>query len=83
MYANFGRAYHIAGSLDFDYVAFPHCHWVWSVPKMLRLHFMYHRKFLPKLCRCTCPLKPNTGDSTCCEYIIFMNIFMFGGCSWD
>ena len=30
----------------------PHRHWVWSVPKMLRLHFLYHRKLLPKLCRC-------------------------------
>ena len=30
----------------------PHRHWVWSVPKMLRLHFLHHRKLLPKLCRC-------------------------------
>jgi hypothetical protein len=30
----------------------PHRHWVWSVPKMLRLHFLHHRKLLPMLCRC-------------------------------
>ena len=30
----------------------PHRHWVWSVPKMLRLYFLHHRKLLPKLCRC-------------------------------
>ncbi|MCD4700275.1 MAG: hypothetical protein K8S24_00310, partial [Candidatus Aegiribacteria sp.] len=24
----------------------------WSVPKMLRLHFLHHRKLLPMLCRC-------------------------------
>ncbi|NOQ23302.1 MAG: hypothetical protein GQ565_11735 [Candidatus Aegiribacteria sp.] len=24
----------------------PHRHWVWSVPKMLRLHFLHHRKLL-------------------------------------
>ncbi len=30
----------------------PHRHWVWSVPKMLRLHFLHHRRLLPKLCRC-------------------------------
>jgi len=30
----------------------PHRHWVWSVPKMLRLHFLHHRELLPKLCRC-------------------------------
>ena len=24
----------------------------WSIPKMLRLHFLHHRKLLPKLCRC-------------------------------
>ncbi len=29
-----------------------HRHWVWSVPKMLRLHILHHRKLLPKLCRC-------------------------------
>ncbi len=29
-----------------------HRHWVWSVPKMLRLHFLHHRKLLPILCRC-------------------------------
>jgi len=31
----------------------PHRHWVWSIPKLLRLHFLHHRKLLPKLCRCT------------------------------
>ena len=30
----------------------PHRHWVWSVPNMFRLHFLHHRKLLPKLCRC-------------------------------
>lgn len=30
----------------------PHRHWVWSVPKMLRLHFLHHRRLLPMLCRC-------------------------------
>jgi hypothetical protein len=30
----------------------PHRHWVWSVSKILRLHFLHHRKLLPKLCRC-------------------------------
>jgi hypothetical protein len=30
----------------------PHRHWVWSVPKMFRLHFLHHRKLLPKLCGC-------------------------------
>jgi hypothetical protein len=30
----------------------PHRHWVWSVPKMLRLHYLHHRKLLPKLCKC-------------------------------
>ncbi|MBN2256327.1 MAG: transposase zinc-binding domain-containing protein, partial [Anaerolineaceae bacterium] len=30
----------------------PHRHWVWSVPKILRLHFLHHRKLLPKLCKC-------------------------------
>ena len=30
----------------------PHRHWVLSVPKMLRLHFLHHRKLLPKLCKC-------------------------------
>jgi hypothetical protein len=29
-----------------------HRHWVWSVPKMLRLHFLHHRELLPKLCGC-------------------------------
>ena len=29
-----------------------HRHWVWSVPKLLRLYFLHHRKLLPKLCRC-------------------------------
>ncbi len=29
-----------------------HHHWVWSVPKMLRLYFLHHRKLLPMLCRC-------------------------------
>ncbi|MCD4706467.1 MAG: transposase zinc-binding domain-containing protein [Candidatus Sabulitectum sp.] len=29
----------------------PHRHWVWSVPKVLRLHFLHHRKLLPMLCR--------------------------------
>ena len=29
-----------------------HRHWVWSVPKLLRLHFLHHRELLPKLCRC-------------------------------
>ncbi len=29
-----------------------HRHWVWSVPKILRLHFLHHRKLLSKLCRC-------------------------------
>jgi len=30
----------------------PHRHWVWSVPKLLRLHFLHHRRLLPGLCRC-------------------------------
>ncbi|MCD4776601.1 MAG: transposase zinc-binding domain-containing protein [Candidatus Aegiribacteria sp.] len=30
----------------------PHRHWVWNIPKMLRLHFLHHRKLLPMLCRC-------------------------------
>ena len=28
----------------------PHRHWVWSAPKLLRLHFLHHRRLLPKLC---------------------------------
>jgi hypothetical protein len=30
----------------------PHRHWVWGVPKILRLHFLHHRRLLPKLCGC-------------------------------
>jgi hypothetical protein len=32
----------------------PHRHWVWSVPKMLRLHFLHHRKLLPKPLELVC-----------------------------
>ena len=30
----------------------PHRHWVWSLPKLLRLHFLHHRRLLPRLCGC-------------------------------
>jgi len=29
-----------------------HRHWVWSIPKILRLHYMHHRELLPRLSNC-------------------------------
>jgi hypothetical protein len=38
--------------------AVPHRHFVFSIPKTLRRHFLYDRSLLSKLSRCACePLK--------------------------